>query len=1020
MRKLIKISYFAIILFFMYCPIFIMMIFSFNKGTTITVFRGWSFKWYEVMTQYTAFTSSIIVSLFVGAFSTIISLLIGIPACCGLLNMSKRKQKKWNIIINMPLINADIITAVSLLVCFTMMGLNLGILTLIAAHVSFNVPFVIITILPFMSKINKEYYNASADLGAGPIKTFFKIIIPNLYPSIIGAAVLSFSMSFDDFIISYFTSGSVTNVSTFIYSAQRIQPYINAFGTLLVCVIAVSVIIYNIYILINKKIKLDNENIIVGTFATNREKKIYKKLADLYNTLNNKIITRNSINPIRYIKYKYYYYLYKFYSSKNVEIKIFRLIAKREKILEDIKWEKRTYFRYERYTKVLTNLLENNVSENDKTKYKKHNSLINKAKARINKLESDIEWIEKRNDSVNERIAELNDEINNIKEDLQDNRIKKTKANRLIKQYTKELVYLQEGPNIYKLKMNIDRQKEIVEKDRLNVERAYWKLRNSRNELVIKANISKRIDNKLLKIELTKRSELYEILLLKKTKFIEDFKERVRYKILILEKKIDLFNDKIASKRNKLLGIKYNELGQINEDFVYQKGKGLKYKNTLTGLFLTLILVCSTCLFTYLYIRQGSYDLIMANWGSYINQQVIKNFEKKYDVKIGYQEYDSNETLYGKQQYYNYDIMVPSDYMVQKLAIENRIKKIDWSRLTNAKYSSKLKPLNTGEDPSKFFDPKIGQDVFDDTIYNLNIKSVFNGVNNNKEDISDYCLPYLWGNVEILFNIANKNVREFISSENIKFNAKKSNMIDSDTLGWESLWDAADKGLRVNLNFDSKNLFMYSLEKNYGVSSPKIDNNEKNNITIDDMIHNTYNDLSHLIIDHKSNVKLLDDQLIDNAVGNQFDIAVMYNGDISYAYSDGEHKFAFGIPGKKALIFKDKLQNTNVWTDNIVIGKNNKNIDLTYKLLNFMYQQDSQKLNTDELSITSPLKNFNDNYSKNMSVQQQNVYRFYDLLQKNGDSNNDPNKHIPQSFQYNKDTDQKLEESYTKLISQFQ
>jgi spermidine/putrescine transport system permease protein len=166
MKKFLGSSYFVIILSLLYIPIVIMMIFSFNSGSSTSVFTGWSLKWYDDFIHNSPFLKSIITSLFVAVVSTTISIVIGIMAVIGLWRMPQRRSRKWLGMANIPLINADVITAVSLMVIFLLAGLKFGIVTLIAAHISFNIPYVIITVMPFVRKIDKNLIAASKDLGS--------------------------------------------------------------------------------------------------------------------------------------------------------------------------------------------------------------------------------------------------------------------------------------------------------------------------------------------------------------------------------------------------------------------------------------------------------------------------------------------------------------------------------------------------------------------------------------------------------------------------------------------------------------------------------------------------------------------------------------------------------------------------------------------------------------------------------------------------------------------------------------
>ncbi len=246
MKKYIRSTYLAIILLLVYLPIFIFMMFSFNSSGSVSKMTGLSLKWYENFFHNEPFILSIILSLIIGIIVTLVSLIIGIMASIGLTKSSKITKKMTLSISNIPLINADVVTAVSLMLLFLTFSFSFGFVTLIFSHISFDIPYVILIILPRLKKIDNELIESSTDLGAKPSYTLFKIILPILKPAIISAAVIAFTMSFDDFIISYFTGGATNNVATYIYSLKIVEPYVNAFGTMIIVVIASVVIFWNI------------------------------------------------------------------------------------------------------------------------------------------------------------------------------------------------------------------------------------------------------------------------------------------------------------------------------------------------------------------------------------------------------------------------------------------------------------------------------------------------------------------------------------------------------------------------------------------------------------------------------------------------------------------------------------------------------------------------------------------------------------------------------------------------------
>ncbi len=320
MKKFIRSSYMSIVLILVYIPIFILIIFSFNSSNSMLHFSGLSMRWYIAFFQNKSFLLSITLSLIVGISSTFVSVIIGTMAALGL---SKTKKITRNItlgITNIPLINADVVTAVSLMLLFLSLSMPFGIFTLILAHISFDIPYVIIIMLPRLKKIDYKIIEASTDLGATPIYTLFKIILPMLKPAIITSVFIAFTMSFDDFIISYFNGGGANNVATYIYSLKIVEPYVNAFATMMISIIAFFFLFLNIIKLVVKNQKKKNIEII---------KDIYKdeyilfwewKLNDLYHKHNFLFLNKIKLNK-KIIK-KIKLYENKIYKEKTYILKI--------------------------------------------------------------------------------------------------------------------------------------------------------------------------------------------------------------------------------------------------------------------------------------------------------------------------------------------------------------------------------------------------------------------------------------------------------------------------------------------------------------------------------------------------------------------------------------------------------------------------------------------------------------------------------------------------------------------------
>lgn len=339
MKKFLRSSYLAFIFILLYLPIGVLMLFSFNNGSSVRNFRGWGFEAYADLFKQAALWQSFSVTLIVALISTIIAVIIGTFAALGLSSTNKLTRNMTLTITNIPLVNADIVTAVSLMLLFMAFAFNFGIITLILAHISFNIPYVIITVLPKVKSISKEQIEASQDLGASSWYTLRKVVLPTLKPAILAGAAIAFAMSFDDFIISYFTGGNTANLSTYIYSLKRIKPYINAFSTLLIVIIALVIIGWNGYKIIKKQVAIRNERIINETYRDKRINRLEKNLNKNYLILNNvkeiKSTKRRakkqiSFRPITEPEEFYYinFFENKIIKNKNITKKIIHLEAK--------------------------------------------------------------------------------------------------------------------------------------------------------------------------------------------------------------------------------------------------------------------------------------------------------------------------------------------------------------------------------------------------------------------------------------------------------------------------------------------------------------------------------------------------------------------------------------------------------------------------------------------------------------------------------------------------------------------
>jgi spermidine/putrescine transport system permease protein len=224
-----------------------LFIFSFNSSKNLTKFEGVSLKWFGELFKTEPFINAIIVTLTIAILATIISTIIGTLGAIGLLKLKKRRKDAILFATNLPIVNPEIVTAVSLLMFFVAFSIQPGFTPMLLAHISFCTPYVIITVYPKVKKLDANILEAAMDLGATPFQALIKVLLPQLTTSIFAAASIAFTMSFDDFIISYFTGGDIENISMYLYNAGKrmgnVLPILNAFTTLLTLSIVLLIVI---------------------------------------------------------------------------------------------------------------------------------------------------------------------------------------------------------------------------------------------------------------------------------------------------------------------------------------------------------------------------------------------------------------------------------------------------------------------------------------------------------------------------------------------------------------------------------------------------------------------------------------------------------------------------------------------------------------------------------------------------------------------------------------------------------
>lgn len=247
-NKVLKRVYATLIYVFLYAPILILIIFSFNESKSRGSFTGFTLKWYKELFRDRQIMQAMYYTLLVAFITSVVSTILGTFAAIGIHNMKKTPKKLSLNLTYLPVLNPDIVTAISLMVLFIAVNLKLGLLTMIIAHVTFCLPYVVLSVLPKLKQLNPNIYEAALDLGATPSYALRKVIIPEIMPGIVSGALLAFTLSVDDFVISFFTTGNgVSNLSITIYSMARrgIKPEINALSTILFTVVLILLLLIN-------------------------------------------------------------------------------------------------------------------------------------------------------------------------------------------------------------------------------------------------------------------------------------------------------------------------------------------------------------------------------------------------------------------------------------------------------------------------------------------------------------------------------------------------------------------------------------------------------------------------------------------------------------------------------------------------------------------------------------------------------------------------------------------------------
>ena len=254
-KKIGSILYITVCFLFLYLPILVTMVYSFNSSKSLTSFESFSLRWYENLFTSGEIMNAVYVSITIALLATAISTVLGTITAIGL---SKSRRILKEIIINVnniPIMNPDIVTAIGLMILFSSVKMEKGYLTMLLAHIAFCTPYVITSVYPKVRNMDPNLANAAMDLGATPMQALVKVILPMLKEGIYAGVLLAFTMSFDDFVISYFVTGNgVSNISIIVYNmTKRTNPTINALSTLVILVIVITLVMVNVIPLIIRR-----------------------------------------------------------------------------------------------------------------------------------------------------------------------------------------------------------------------------------------------------------------------------------------------------------------------------------------------------------------------------------------------------------------------------------------------------------------------------------------------------------------------------------------------------------------------------------------------------------------------------------------------------------------------------------------------------------------------------------------------------------------------------------------------
>lgn len=237
----------------MYLPILVLIIFSFNASKSRSVFTGFTLDWYQKLFHNELIMTSLGNTIIIAVVASVVSTILGTVAAIGISKLRKGPKAVVMQVTNIPIMNPEIVTGVSLMLLFVFfaarMNLEFGFTTLIIAHITFDVPYVVLNVMPKFRQMDANLYEAAQDLGCGPVRSFFKVVLPEIMPGVISGFLMAFTFSLDDFVVSYFTSGSTAQtlpITIYAMTRRKVSPEINALSTIIFVVVLVVLVVKNL------------------------------------------------------------------------------------------------------------------------------------------------------------------------------------------------------------------------------------------------------------------------------------------------------------------------------------------------------------------------------------------------------------------------------------------------------------------------------------------------------------------------------------------------------------------------------------------------------------------------------------------------------------------------------------------------------------------------------------------------------------------------------------------------------